>query len=81
LELSDRLATPVAPGDAHRMQERQFERPVVREQGGGVLAVRDRGEEFEQQGLASFIVMAFRNRAFAVSRSPQCVVYFIGPTS
>jgi hypothetical protein len=38
LELADRLATPVAPGDAQRMQERQFDRPVLGEQGGGVLA-------------------------------------------
>ncbi len=37
LELADRLATPVAPGDADRMQERQFDRPVLGEQGGGVL--------------------------------------------
>jgi len=51
LELADRLATPVAPRDPHRMQERQFERPVLGEQGGGVLAVRDGGEEFDQQGL------------------------------
>src|ERR1700730_17278835 len=51
LELADRLATPVAPADAHRMQKRQFERPVLGEKGGGVLAVRDGGEEFEQQGL------------------------------
>ena len=54
LELADRLATPVAPRDAHRMQERQFDRPVLRKQGGGVLAARDGGEEFEQQGLGVF---------------------------
>jgi hypothetical protein len=36
------------------MQERQFERPVLGEQGGGVLAVRDGGEEFDQQGLGVF---------------------------
>jgi hypothetical protein len=36
------------------MQERQFERPILGEQGGGVLAVRDGGEEFEQQGLGVF---------------------------
>ena len=36
------------------MQERQFDRPVLGEQGGGVLAVRDGGEEFEQQGLGVF---------------------------
>ena len=34
------------------MQERQFDRSVLGEQGGGVLAVRDGGEEFEQQGLS-----------------------------
>src|SRR5258708_1668226 len=54
LELSDRLAAQVAPGDAQRMQERQFERPILGKQGGGVLAVRDGGEEFEQQGLGVF---------------------------
>jgi len=48
LEFADRLATTVAPGDAQRMQERQFDRPVLGEQGGGVLAARDGGEEFEQ---------------------------------
>ena len=52
LELPDRLASPVAPGDTQRMQERQFDRSVLGEQGGGVLAVRDGGEEFEQQGLS-----------------------------
>ncbi len=36
------------------MQERQFDRPVLGEQGGGVLAARDSGEEFEQQGLGVF---------------------------
>jgi hypothetical protein len=54
LELADRLATPVAPGDAHRMQERQFKRSVLGEQGAGVLAMRDGREEFEQQGLGIF---------------------------
>src|SRR6202008_3824220 len=54
LELADCLATPVAPGDAQRMQEREFYRPVLGEQGGGVVAVRDGGEEFEQQGLGFF---------------------------
>src|SRR5579864_7976058 len=54
LELADCLATLVAPGDAQRMQEREFYRPVLGEQGGGVLAVRDGGEEFEQQGLGVF---------------------------
>src|SRR5882762_3888797 len=54
LELADRPATLVAPGDAQRMQERQFDRPVLGEQGGGVLAARDSGEEFEQQGLGVF---------------------------
>jgi hypothetical protein len=54
LELADRLATLVVPGDAHRMQERQFNRPVLGEQCGGVLAARDGGEEFEQQGLGVF---------------------------
>jgi hypothetical protein len=54
LELADRLATPAAPGDAQRIQERQFDRPVLGEQGGGVLAARDGGEEFEQQGLGVF---------------------------
>jgi len=43
------------------MQERQFKRSVLGEQGAGVLAVRDGGEEFEQQGLGIFIVLAFRN--------------------
>jgi hypothetical protein len=33
------------------MQEWQFKRPVLGKQGGGVLAARDGGEEFEQQGL------------------------------
>src|SRR5207253_3952771 len=36
------------------MQERQFDRPVLGEQDGGVLAARDGGEEFEQQGLGVF---------------------------
>src|SRR5258706_15243877 len=36
------------------MQERQFDRPVLGEQGGGVLAARDGGEEFQQQGLGVF---------------------------
>ena len=45
------------------MQERQFDRPVLGEQGGGVLATRGGGEEFEQQGLGVFHCEAFRNRA------------------
>jgi hypothetical protein len=36
------------------MQERQFDRPILGEQGGGVLAARDGGEEFDQQGLGVF---------------------------
>jgi len=54
LELADSLATPVAPGDAQRMQERQFDRSVLGEQGRGVFAVRDGGEKIEQQGLGVF---------------------------
>ena len=36
------------------MQERQFDSSVFGEQGGGVFAVRDGGEEFKQQGLGVF---------------------------
>jgi hypothetical protein len=36
------------------MQERQIERPVLGEEGRDVLAVRDGGEEFEQQGPGVF---------------------------
>src|ERR1700738_551767 len=36
------------------MQKRQFKHSVLGEQGAGVLAVRDGGEEFEQQGLGIF---------------------------
>jgi hypothetical protein len=36
------------------MQERQFERPILGELGGGVLAVRDGGKEFEQKCFGVF---------------------------
>jgi hypothetical protein len=36
------------------MQERQFDRPVLGKQGGGVFAASDSGKEFEQQGLGVF---------------------------
>ena len=64
LQVADCVATSVPPGDAHRIQERRFNRPVLGEQGGGILAVRDSGEKFEQQSFRVF----HRDGIFAVER-------------
>jgi len=50
------------------MQERQFERPVLGEQSAGVLAVRDGGEEFEQEGLGVFHLRVGRNGSAALEQ-------------
>jgi hypothetical protein len=68
LEVADRLATAVAPGDANRMQEWQFDCPVLGEQGGASWPCVTAARNSSSRVLASFMVMSFRNRAFTVSR-------------
>src|SRR6476659_9123653 len=53
-EPRDFTAASMPRCDPERAQERQFERPVLREKRRSVFRVTDRGEIFQQQGFGAF---------------------------
>jgi hypothetical protein len=53
-EPRDLTAASMARFDPERAQERQFERPVLREKRRSAFRVTDRGEIFQQQGFGAF---------------------------
>src|SRR6266478_674378 len=75
-ECGDLAAASVARSDPERGQERQFERPVVREQRRSAVRIADGGEIFQQQSFRVLHLQLLQAAAIG-----QCLAHELVPPS